>query len=55
MMNLVTSAVGLLLLLAFLGVMVWWVKEIPLIIIVALVVGLLLRDLVSSLRGGNGA
>jgi hypothetical protein len=37
----------------FLGILVWWIKALPLIIIVVGVVALLLIDFVQSLRTGN--
>lgn len=54
MMNFVTGIIGIAMVCAFLGIMVWWIKALPLIIIVALVVALLIVDFVQSLRTGNG-
>jgi hypothetical protein len=51
--NFVTGLIGIFLVLAFVGFMVWWVPAWPLIIIVALVMLLLLVDFVQSLRAGN--
>ena len=53
MTNLVTGIIGIAGFCAFLGIMLWWVKEIPLIIIIALTVALLIQDFVQSLRDGN--
>ena len=53
MTNLVTGLIGISLVLAFVGFMVWWVPALPLIIIVAVVMLLLVIDFVQSLRMGN--
>ena len=50
MMILITGLIGIAMLGAFLGIMVWWVKALPLIIIVVGVFVLLLFDLVQELR-----
>ena len=39
---------------AFLGFMLWWVKALPLIIIVAVTMALLIYDFVYTLRHGEG-
>lgn len=54
MMNLVTGVVGIVLVGLFLGFMVWWIKEVPLTLIVLGVMALLAYDFVLSLRSGNG-
>jgi uncharacterized membrane protein len=53
MTNLVTGIIGIAGVCAFLGILLWWVKAPPLIIIVGLVVVLLVYDFVQSLRAGN--
>lgn len=53
MMMLVTGLVGVVLMMTFLGIMVWWVKALPLTLIVVGVVVLMLFDLVQTLRYGN--
>ena len=54
-MNLVTGIIGIAVLLAFLGILVWWIKALPLTIIAAIVVLLLLYDFVLTLiYGENG-
>lgn len=53
-MHLVAALVGLVLLTSFLGILVWWLKELPLIIIMVTVVLLLLHDVVQTLRYGEG-
>ena len=50
---LITGIVGIAMLVAFLGFILVWVKAIPLIIIVVLVVGLLIYDFVQTLRAGE--
>jgi hypothetical protein len=52
-MTLVTGIVGIALLLTFLGILVWWIKALPLTIIVVAVVLMLLYDFVQTLRGGD--
>lgn len=54
MSNFVTGVIGIAGVAAFLGIMLWWVKALPLIIIVVFVMALLLTDFVQSLRAGNG-
>ena len=55
-MTLVTGIVGIVMLVMFLGILVWWIKALPLTIIVVAVVLLLLYDFVQTLRyGENGA
>jgi hypothetical protein len=54
-MTLVTGIVGIAMLLAFLGTLVWWIKALPLTIIVVAVVLMLLYDFVQTLRSGDGA
>ncbi len=56
MMTFVTGIVGIAMLVAFLGFLVWWIKDLPFTIIVVAVVLLLLYDFVRTLRyGENGA
>lgn len=56
MMILVTGLIGMALMATFLGIMVWWIKALPLTIIVAVVVALAVYDLVRTLRyGENGS
>jgi hypothetical protein len=52
-MTLVTGLVGIGLLAAFLGIMVWWVKALPLTLIVLVVMAMLVYDLVQTLRHGE--
>jgi hypothetical protein len=53
MMTLVTGFIGIAMLVAFLGILVWWIKALPFTIIVGAVVLMLLRDLVQALRAGD--
>ena len=57
MMTLVTGIVGIAMLVVFLGFLVWWIKALPLTIIVVFVIVLMLIDFVRELRAGdsNGA
>jgi hypothetical protein len=52
-LTLVCGMIGILLFAAFLGFMLWWVKALPLIIIVAVCTALLVYDLVQTLRFGK--
>ncbi len=49
----ITGLVGIVGLCLFLGIMLWWVKALPLIIIVVGVLLLLLYDWVQTLRFGE--
>jgi hypothetical protein len=51
--SLITGAIGILMVTAFLGFMVVWVPAIPLIIIVIGVIALLLYDFVQTIRFGE--
>jgi hypothetical protein len=53
MMLLITGLIGIAMLAVFLGIMVWWVKAPPLIIIVIGVLLLLLYDFVTELRASR--
>jgi hypothetical protein len=53
MMILITGFIGIAMLATFLGIMVWWVKALPLIIIVVGVLALLLIDFVQELRDAS--
>ena len=53
MMTFVTGVVGIAMLVAFLGFLVWWIKSLPFTIIVVAVVLLMLYDLVRTLRYGD--
>ena len=53
MMTFVTGIVGIAMVVAFLGFLVWWIKDLPFTIIVVGVVLLLLYDFVRVLRYGE--
>ena len=55
MMTLVTGIIGIAMVLGFLGIMLWWVKALPLIIIVVVVMALLIYDFVMTLREERGS
>ena len=55
MTNLVTGIIGILLVLSFFGIMLAWVPAVPLIVIVALVMGLLIVDFLQSLQSNDSA
>jgi len=56
MMTLVTGIVGIAMMVVFLGILAWWIKALPFVIIVVAVVLLMLYDFVRTLRyGENGA
>jgi hypothetical protein len=55
MMTFITGVIGIAMVVAFLGIMLWWVPAPPLIIIVVVVMALLIYDFVQTLRyGENG-
>lgn len=54
MTNLITGLIGLALMITFLGILVVWIKTIPLIVIVVSVVILAVVDFVHSLKTTNG-
>lgn len=52
---LISGIIGIAMVGAFLGFMLWWVKALPLIVIVFCVMALLVYDFVQTLRfGENG-
>jgi hypothetical protein len=53
MMIAITGFIGIALLATFLGIMVWWVKAPPLIVIVVGVFALLIVDFVQELRAAS--
>ncbi|MBI4610065.1 MAG: hypothetical protein HY726_13770 [Candidatus Rokubacteria bacterium] len=48
-----TGIVGVAMLVVFLGFLVWWIKELPLTIIVVAVILMAVYDFVQTLRYGN--
>jgi hypothetical protein len=55
MMIAITGLIGIALLATFLGIMVWWVKALPLIVIVVGVFALVLFDFVQELRAASNS
>ena len=55
MMTLITGLIGISLLATFLGIMVWWVKALPLIIIVVGLFILVIIDFVQELRAASNS
>ena len=53
MTNFITGLIGIGGMLAFLGILLWWIKAVPLIIICVVVVALLIWDFWQSLREGD--
>ena len=53
MREIVTGSIGVILLLAFLGVLLWWIKSVPLTIIVVAGLAIMLYDFVTTLRYGE--
>jgi len=52
MRDLVAGIIGIALVFTFLGIMIWWVKALPLIVIVVGVMALLVYDWIKTLRFG---
>ncbi|MFN3657626.1 MAG: hypothetical protein ACK4UO_10270 [Pseudolabrys sp.] len=52
MRDLVAGIIGMAMVMVFLGIMVWWVKALPLIIIIVGVMLLLVYDWIKTLRYG---
>jgi hypothetical protein len=54
-MTFVTGLIGVLMVVTFLGFLAWWIRELPFTLIVLAVVGLMVYDVVRTLRyGDNG-
>lgn len=53
-MTFITGIIGIAMLIAFLGIMLWWVPAPPLIVIVVCVVALLVYDFFTTLRDESG-
>ncbi|PWB65815.1 MAG: hypothetical protein C3F17_03020 [Bradyrhizobiaceae bacterium] len=51
--GLITGLIGIALVLSFLGILLWWVKVLPLIVITVVVMLMLLYDFVQTLRYGE--
>ena len=53
MRDFISGIIGIAMLITFLGIMVWWVKALPLIIIIVSVLLLLIYDWVKTMRYGD--
>ncbi|MDO8534817.1 MAG: hypothetical protein Q7S17_08775 [Xanthobacteraceae bacterium] len=53
MRDIIVGIIGIAMVTTFLGIMLWWVKALPLIIIVVFVLCLLIYDFVQTLRFGE--
>jgi len=53
MTNLITGLIGIAGVCVFLGILLWWIKAVPLIIIAMLVMALLIWDFLKSLRADD--
>jgi hypothetical protein len=53
-MTLITWLIGMTLLVAFLGILLWWIKALPLAVIVVVVLALQVWDFVGTLRSEEG-
>lgn len=51
--TLITGIAGIAMLVAFVGIMVWWVKAVPLIIIFGICIGFLCYDFIRTLLYGE--
>ena len=54
MTSLITGLIGVAGMCIFLGILLWWIKAVPLIVIVLLVMALVVVDFVQSLSSGDG-
>jgi hypothetical protein len=54
MTNFITGIIGVAGVIAFLGILLWWTKALPLIIIVTIVMVLLVIDFAKSFGDSNG-
>jgi hypothetical protein len=53
--NLIAAMFGIVLVCGFLGFLMWWLKSVPLTIIMLGVIGLVIYDVVRSLKESNGS
>lgn len=54
MTNLVSGLIGIALVTIFLGILAWWIKALPLTLIVLAVMAMLIYDFMQSLRPAEG-
>lgn len=55
MTNFITGIIGVAGVMVFLGILLWWIKAVPLIIICVVVMALLVYDFVKSLGASNNS
>lgn len=55
MTNFITGIIGVAGVMVFLGILLWWIKAVPLIIICVFVMVLLVYDFVKSLGASNNS
>ena len=53
MREIVNGIIGIVLLFAFLGLLIWWIKSVPLTVIVACSLLVMLYDFVQTMRHGE--
>ena len=53
MMTLITGIISIAMVFTFLGIMVWWIKEVSFTIIVVAVMTMVVYDFVQTLRHGD--
>lgn len=53
--NLIAAIIGIVLVCGFLFFLMWWLKSVPLTVIMGCVIALMLWDVVKSLRETNGS
>lgn len=51
--GLISGVIGIALVFTFLGILLWWIKALPLIVITVVVMLMLLYDFVQTLRYGE--
>jgi hypothetical protein len=54
MRDIVTGVIGIILLVGFLGILVWWIKSVPLTVIIVGSLLVMLYDFVQTMRHGEG-
>lgn len=48
--NVIAALIGIVLLCGFLGILMWWIKAVPIVAIMLFVIGLMLYDIYLSLK-----
>jgi hypothetical protein len=52
-MMFIAGLIGIVMVMMFLGFLVWWIRELPFTLIVVAVIGLMIYDFVRTLRYGD--